>query len=73
MSAQARAGRVGGRRTLARMQARSAGVCEALAAAGAWACGVRATQAWARLCTPRCAQLGQVGCFMHSDSIFDPI
>ena len=40
--------------------------------------GPRATirppvRAWARLCTPGCAQLGQVGCFVHSDSVFDPV
>ena len=28
-------------------------------------------RAWARLCTPGYAQLGQVGCFVHSDSVFD--
>ena len=41
--------------------------------AGAWAFGELAAQAWARLCTPGCAQLGQVGCFVHSDSVFDPV
>ena len=25
------------------------------------------------LCAPGCAQLGQFGCFVHSDSIFDPV
>ena len=30
-------------------------------------------RAWVRLCTPGCAQLGQVGCFVHSDSVFDPV
>ena len=42
-------------------------------AAGAWACGVRTEQAWVRLCTPGCAQLGQVRCFVHSDSVFNPV
>ena len=44
----------------------------ASSAAGAWACGERAAQAWACLCMPGCAQLGQVGCFVHSDLVFDP-
>ena len=30
-------------------------------------------RAWACLCTPGCAQLGLVGCFVHSDSVFDPV
>ena len=29
--------------------------------------------ACARLGTPGCAQLGQVGCLVHSDSVFDPV
>ena len=51
--------------------------------AGAWGAGAngqqahgrakRTVQAWARLCTLGCAQLGQVGCFVHSDSVFDPV
>ena len=28
---------------------------------------------YARLCTPGCAQLGQVGTFVHPDSVFDPV
>ena len=30
-------------------------------------------RAWACLCAPRCAQLGLVRCFVHSDSVFDPV
>ena len=65
----------------AQAQARGAGVLGRGAAgarargvravAEAWACGARTAQAWARLCTPGCARLGQVGCFVHSDSVFD--
>ena len=25
------------------------------------------------VCAPRCAQLGLVGCFVHSDSVYDPV
>ena len=30
-------------------------------------------RAWACLCAPGCAQLGLVGCFVHYDSVFDPV